>query len=397
MEEKNSSTERIVIDLIMLSSFDRAGGGRETWAYNFLPLLLQEREGVQLNIYGLRNHNEADHSSEFCSYFSNHSRARVSINIFRAVKSRLPRVFLMAGSLLRSPPRPDDKADHVRISLGVGSVIELTMSLVFRRFRKQRRVLWLRGIYLHEKAARIPSVLTRLAQRIELMILSRADKILANGDDIADYYKALGLNVSVIKNGVDVVKWQMPPPTLKLPIKVAFIGRLSKVKGIEDFFLSMESIRTKGESRNFEFHIVGDGEYAGKASALAESGHVKYHGARPNDEIAEFLRSIDVCVALTFSSPTLGGGGTSNALMEQMAAGKIIVAWDNPHFRQLLDSSVAYLVDQGRSDQLADALLQILHERDAALVKAAAGVEVIRDYSLQSQVDRFTETILAKM
>ncbi|MER9445690.1 glycosyltransferase [Mesorhizobium sp. M0340] len=395
-DRKTDGEEQVVVDLIMLSSFSRAGGGRETWAYNFLPRLLQEKPAVALYIYGLKSNDEADHSSEFCSYFTDSSRRRLSVKIFNAAKSRLPRVFLMVGCLLRAQPRANAMADELRISLGVGSVIELAMILLFRKFRIQRRVLWLRGIYLHEKAPRIPSFLVPLAQKMEIFILSKAHVILANGDDIAEHYRTLGLQVTVVKNGVDLARWQMRPPTLKTPIKVAFVGRLSKVKGIEEFFRSIELVRARGEASNFEFHVMGDGEYASRASELANLGHLKYHGAKPNDEIAEFLRNIDVCVALTFSSPTLGGGGTSNALMEQMAAGKIIVAWDNPHFKQLLEDDIAYLVGQGRSDELADTLVRIYGEREIALAKALGGVEVIKTYSLQAQVDRFADIILAK-
>ncbi|MES0217174.1 glycosyltransferase family 4 protein [Mesorhizobium sp. C280B] len=395
-DRKTDGGKKVTIDLIMLSSFNRAGGGRETWAYNFLPRLLQEKAEVSLYIYGLKNNDEADHSSAFCSYFADSSRRRLSVKIFNAAKSRLPRVFLMVGCLLRSPPRANGVADELRISLGVGSVIELAMILLFRNFRTQRRVLWLRGIYLHEKAPRIPFFLEALARKIEISILSKAHVILANGDDIAEHYRALGLEVTVIKNGVDLARWQMPPPTLKAPIKVAFVGRLSKVKGIEEFFRSIELVRARDEASNFEFHIVGDGEYASRAVELAKLGHLKYHGAKPNDEIAEFLRNIDVCVALTFSSSTLGGGGTSNALMEQMAAGKIIIAWDNPHFRQLVEEDIAYLVGQGRCDELADTLVRICGERDVALAKALGGVEVIKRYSFQAQVDRFADIILAE-
>lgn len=41
----------------MLSKFGKNDGGREVWAYNFLPVLLQD-EKIKLNIFGYRTKEE---------------------------------------------------------------------------------------------------------------------------------------------------------------------------------------------------------------------------------------------------------------------------------------------------------------------------------------------------
>lgn len=98
---------------------------------------------------------------------------------------------------------------------------------------------------------------------------------------------------------------------------------------------------------------------------------------------------IDVCVALTYSSTELGGGGTSNALMEQMAASKIIVAWDNPIFRQLLCDSSGYLVEQYSIDELTNCLVHIYKNNELAISKARKSTCKISTYTLPKQVDKF--------
>ena len=98
-----------------------------------------------------------------------------------------------------------------------------------------------------------------------------------------------------------------------------------------------------------------------------------------------------VCVALTLSSLGLGGGGVSNALVEQMAAGRILVAWDNDIFRQVLDSSMAYLVPQGDARALANAFLYIALNRGEALERAARAWEKSTSYAISTHVDKFFE------
>jgi glycosyltransferase involved in cell wall biosynthesis len=66
----------------------------------------------------------------------------------------------------------------------------------------------------------------------------------------------------VIENGVDPVVWRCDPPRLKEPIRVAYIGRLSKVKGIEEFLQVIKLTKDGPNSDDFEFHIVGDGSYS---------------------------------------------------------------------------------------------------------------------------------------
>lgn len=383
----------IAVDLIMLSSFNRSGGGRETWAYNFLPRLLASDKKLHLRIYGLKNYHEVDNSQEFVSVFANHDRERLSINIMRAYNYRVPRLFLAVIPLMMNLRRSHARTGSPNITLGVGSVAELILIMLSRRLRRRRKILWLRGIYLHEKAARIPSFLRVLARRLEVWGLSKANVLLANGDDIADHYRSLGLNVHVIKNGVDLEKWCMPAPALVSPLKVAFIGRLSKVKGIEEFFSAIKFVRAAGESHKFEFLVIGGGEYAEQAIALDRAGYLTYYGAVPNDQVAQYLHQVDICVALTFSSPALGGGGTSNALLEQMAAGKVIIAWDNPHFNQVLSTDNALLVQQGNIEQLVRALGRCFAERELLLSIASRAVGAAKEYSFENQLKRFKDVL----
>lgn len=379
----------MLIELIMMSNFGRADGGRETWAYGFLPELLERDPSLELTIFGFRKEGQRDNTAEMMKELSEDARRRLTTRFLAVKPTRLPLFFSMAGALFREPAS-DPVADY---TIGVGGLFELLLIRFFRRGKRNRTIIWLRGIFVDEKADRIPRIFRSVARRIEAAFLRRVDLLLANGDDIAAHYKRFGLSPKVIKNGVDARKWHSPPPGLESPIRVAFIGRLAKVKGIEEFCALAEQVKG-GQSRDsFEFVVIGDGPYRPQVERLKKNEIVSYEGAVPNERLPELLSQTDVCVALTFSSSDGGGGGTSNALLEQMAAGRVILAWDNPHFRQLVDRDSAYLVEQGDVNGLAAALNEITSDRQAALSRADRAVSEAGNYRIAAQVERFEDAL----
>ena len=90
----------------MLSNFGRADGGRETWAYNFLPGLLERYPQLRLNIYGLRVDGEPDNEGTLSEAFTLPDRSRVAIDFVRANSNRVPNA-LIFWSGLRSKIRSE--------------------------------------------------------------------------------------------------------------------------------------------------------------------------------------------------------------------------------------------------------------------------------------------------
>lgn len=384
-----NDTQRYEVDLIMLSNFGRTDGGRETWAYNLIPLWLECDSTLHLSIYGLTPHQGEDNSGEMLKAVGAANRSRLRMHCFPAKWPKLPLFFSMFFQFIQHSRKT--VAEAPKLVLGVGGLFEMLMLLgASGKYRDSKRVLWMRGIFCNEKADRLPSFLLPLLRRIEIHCLKKADLLIANGDDIASHYGEYGFKVQVIKNGVDMKKWAMPKPALCLPIKVAYVGRLAKVKGIE-YFLDMIRTMKQEQRAAFEFHVVGDGPFADAAHDLARQGVLSCHGAIDNSDLSGALEGFDVCVALTLASATCGGGGTSNALLEQMAAARVIVAWDNVIFRQLLDEHNAYLVRQGDVAGLMNAIVEIASDRDKARAKAEAAREVMSEYSIGSQIVKFNQ------
>lgn len=382
------------IEFVCQSSMGRSDGGLETWAYQFLPALLRQYPDAHLSLLGARPVGHADATAALQNE-AGANADRMRIRFFPIHPGRLPQIISMFRQFLKvkptiEQPRPD-------IVITAGTFLELAMVLLSPRTRKAFKVTWLRTIWVDQKTYRIPSWLRPLVRWLEAFVLSKADLLLANGDDIADRYGQYGLKVGVIKNAVDLARWKAPPPKLTNPIKVAYIGRLALDKGIAEYLQLAQLIKSGAHSKLFKFEVFGHIGQENMVREAAALGYITWHGPIENSHLPEALAELDVCVALTRSDPMSGGGGTSNAMMEQMAAGRILLAWDNAIFRQWLNSSNAYLAPQDDVAALAERLIEISANREEAIMRAANCPLTISNFGIDAMIERFDVALAAAM
>lgn len=152
---------------------------------------------------------------------------------------------------------------------------------------------------------------------------------------------------------------------------------------------SLELAERIGLDQRFECHVVGFGPYEKQAKRAPLADRLVFHDPLPNADLPSLLRSVHVCVGLAHKSDQHGGGSVSNALLEQMAAARIVLAWDNAIFRQLLDQRSAYLVPQGDVAALEQALLSILKDPAAARAKGREAQKTTGHYSFEAHVETF--------
>lgn len=378
------------LHVVLLSRLGPNDGGTETWLYNFLPRLVMRDENLFVKVFGISDEGAEPVASCPQSIFSSAIAPRFVLSQFPVYKRRYPVFFQMWRRLWSytwskgfKPP------DFV---MGVG-IFELVMILT-GRYSGSKKILWLRGIFLHEKARRFPPCLRPFLGWAVTFMLRRVDMLLANGEDIADHYRRQGLKVRVIENGVDFERWRCDKPRIVAPLHVAFVGRLTEVKGIEEFLAVVRAVKSGPNADQYVFHVVGIGPYACSPKFTESRNLFEYHGAVSNASLPMLLARFDICVALTLSSENLGGGGTSNALLEQMAAGRVIIAWDNPIFRQVINDESGYLVPQGDVEGIVHVLDEILVDGSRASAKALNAMEeVVERYSIDRQVTRYLKLI----
>ena len=372
------------IDLIMISKLSKSDGGRETWLKNFLHEI--ENRGfskkILFNLITLKT-NEDSILEKNNSIVNNHIQYNSS---YRFLPISIQFIIFCFFKLFFK--RKD--VDHV---LAVGGLEESLAAIVGYIFNnvKGKRILWLRTIYTKEKGYLLNRFSQKVLLKFEIFIIkSFFDLVIANGEDTAEFYRNYGVECHVIKNSIDLERWHCPIITdMNNKLDIAFIGRLAEVKGIRSFLESIVFLNKRYPNNNLNFHVVGDGPFRNQVEDLAGKNLIHFYGAIPNEELPKFMQKFDVCVALTFLSDFIGGGGVSNALIEQMAAKKIIVCWDNNIFRHILNDESCYFVKQGDTVALAETFLEIYHNSEIAKQKSYEAYLLSSNYSIHNHVNNF--------
>jgi len=257
------------------------------------------------------------------------------------------------------------KRDDLCICVGTTFVALVGIILkVFLR-RKIKLVSWIRSIAVKEMQID-GSRSYRLAKFLEKRLLSRSDLILANGIDTYEHYSSeysLGKNkIFTIFNAVQTSDFKgIKNPRFEKGIRivVSYIGRLVEGKGFLDFVNCVEEFyqRIIGKERiNIEFRVYGDGIFYG-----ISSDKLKYFGVFQPRELLGFIDDIDLILFLNHSKVA---GGVSHGLLEAMAAGRLIVAWDNLIHNQVLNRNNSILIKEGSNEELISLFIRINHLND---------------------------------
>jgi len=172
-------------------------------------------------------------------------------------------------------------------------------------------------------------------------------------------------------------------------IKFAFVSRIMKEKGIDQYLDAAKAIKSKYP--NTEFHICGfcEPEYEGKLNEFNANGTVIYHGMVR--EVAEFMEDIHCIV-----HPTYYPEGISNVLLEASASGRPIITTDRSGCREVIDDGVnGYMIPQKNSKKLIEAIdkfMQLSNDQRKAM-GVAGRQKVEKDFNRQIVVKAYLDEI----
>lgn len=386
------------LHIIIYSSLESTAGGRETWLNMFLPeLYLQTNETCKITVYYfVRNKNlkliDVVHDNRFTfkgietpfgSSLGGHFRCLIKF------------VFVTVKLLLYN-------TDHNSLILSIGNFYDAFPGFFVNKLRSPKNrsysIIWLRTIWEYQMKVLKTNRISKLILKLEKRILKQSTLVIANGWDTAKYYEEhIGLKAVTIPNAIQLERFSNITPLNghNERIKISFIGRLGAEKGIISFLEAVKEFNSKYPSfcNHIHFEVVGDGVYREKVANFS-STNFSYMGALPNGEIPAYLETIHASVALTSSiGKEGGGGGISNQLLELLAAGRLIIAWDSFTFRQIINESSAIFIREGDVKELANCF-KLLAEGFSNYIKRAQNARVIaKRFSIQKHVDEFLTAI----
>ena len=202
--------------------------------------------------------------------------------------------------------------------------------------------------------------------------------------------------IVVIHNGVDIERFSQPVDRSRLietigipqgvPI-VGTVGRLEPQKGHASLLICVRKVLDKFPDTHFL--IIGDGGERQKLEAMARDlsiqKNVIFLGMVNN--VSQIVSLLDIGVLA--SKPV--GETFSNAILEYMAASKPVVATDVGSIaEQVRDGKTGYLIPYDNSDALAESIIKLLSNRNAANEMGAAGREMVeKQFTIQKMIEKY--------
>jgi len=234
---------------------------------------------------------------------------------------------------------------------------------------------------LAEERARFGALrLRRLARFAENLVWRRADRVLPVTEVLAGHVIAAGVpreRIAVIPNGIHPEDFPPPPeaaPEAKEELSLGFVGFVRDWHGLDAVVRAIAA--WQGRPR-LSLMVVGDGPARpGLERLAAELGvaeRVRFTGLAGRDAVPGLVAGFDIALqpaSVAYASPL--------KVFEYMAAGKAIVAPDQPNLREVLaHDRTALLFDPAVPGAVWDAVLRLA--ADAALrarLGAAARAEI---------------------
>jgi glycosyltransferase involved in cell wall biosynthesis len=201
--------------------------------------------------------------------------------------------------------------------------------------------------------------LRALARACERHVWRRADSVLAVTDVLRGHVLAAGAapeRVRVVPNGVVLERFCPAPETTEGMPVLGFVGFVRDWHGLDAVIRGM----AEHASVPVAFSVVGEGPARPGLQALAASlgiaGRVRFAGLVPHADVPATVAGFDIAVqprVVEYASPL--------KIFDYMAAGRAIVAPDQPNIREILQHEcTALLFAPDRPGALWDAVARLL-------------------------------------
>ncbi|QNQ08583.1 glycosyltransferase family 4 protein [Sphingomonas alpina] len=184
-------------------------------------------------------------------------------------------------------------------------------------------------------------------------------------------------DIQVIHSSVDVTRIT-PVDTLPstAPFRILYVGALEPKKGVQHLLDAL--VEAGSALGDWCCELIGHGPSAdalrAKAGALGLSGRVRFLGMQPFEAVAAAYGQASVCVAPSVIGPNGRQEGIPNVMIEALAYQRPAITTAISGIPELIrDGDTGLLVPPGDAHALAEALLRVQRDPQAALEMARRG------------------------
>lgn len=182
-----------------------------------------------------------------------------------------------------------------------------------------------------EKEGKLRAVLLSLHR----MVMPHAEAVLFQNQDNLDFFREhnIGYKKAVVLpgSGINLEKFAYREYPEGDVINFAFLGRIIKAKGVEEYFTAAEKLSSPG----MIFHAAGpvNDEYKERVDDLVRRGKLVYDGVLSDSR--DYLASSS-CLVL----PTFHPEGLSNAILEANAVGRPVICTARTGCKEIVSDGV---------------------------------------------------------
>ncbi|MCZ6515474.1 MAG: glycosyltransferase family 4 protein [Acidobacteria bacterium] len=174
----------------------------------------------------------------------------------------------------------------------------------------------------------------------------------------------------IVRSFPELARIRLQPPVAALKngkdLLVVYLGVMGAQEGLDLLLESIEEIVTKRERRDVHFTLIGDGTHRPflmrRVAEKNLDGAVRFTGRIPDDQLAAYLSTADVCVAPD-SYNEMNDKSTMNKILEYMAYGRPVVLFDLTEGRRSAGDAALYARPDDSLD-LAEKILTLLDSED---------------------------------
>ncbi|HWY87354.1 MAG TPA: glycosyltransferase [Gemmataceae bacterium] len=241
-----------------------------------------------------------------------------------------------------------------------------------------------------------PQFLHEPAQRaIFRRALNSTDRVILVGKPLWPFFSTLvgrDDHFRVIHNGVRFPRDLDRGPILRpsQPIRFIAVSNLHEGKGVDVALRALALARDAG-FEHWDYTIVGEGSERAALVDLSQSlglaERVRFLGAHPHDKVFEFLSEADIFVLPSYRE------AFGISYLEAMAAGLVTIGVRGQGPEAFIeDGKSGFLVEPKSPRSLADCILGIVAQQEAARRIGAAGMKLVRSaFTWDAHATRLTE------
>jgi glycosyltransferase involved in cell wall biosynthesis len=187
-----------------------------------------------------------------------------------------------------------------------------------------------------------------------------ANKIVCVSEAVADSLRTCvpSEKLVVIQNWVPVLPEPVAPGDRDKPLRLLFVGRLIKIKGVALLLDALRGINNVQRARSVSLTVVGEGEDRAELEKAAAKLNVHFAGFR--SDVANFYTNADV-----FVNPTLGPEGLPLVSLDAMSYGLPCIFSDLPVHKEITrNGQAALLFEAGNPEDLKRRIEMLLDSPD---------------------------------